>query len=417
MHRHADRERGRPLHASIIPSFRRLLGRHPLRIILAACLAIWPDLVQGFPDERQILISERHRLAESMPSAPALGVDRVLREGTEGSDVIRLRAVLDYRGYPASTASEPGFFDKDLTDAVFRFQRSQGLRPDGIVGTATAERLALRPADLVARIDQSLALPRLPIHGPTIVVNIPAAEMRLLGSDGTRMSSRVIVGRPSRKTPLFSAEITAVTFNPAWHVPPGILRKDILPRLRQDPGHAERQGFDIYRIEGGSRVKLERRKLDGLAGSNYAVVQRPGPENALGRVKFEMPNPFDVYLHDTPDRHLFARDRRLLSSGCVRVEAALTLARLLIEPARWQEERIDARLAAGRTFRIALATPVPVRLEYRLAEVDDTGAVRYHPDVYGTLAHGSPATAAAGPGSAENHAEASALSECTPPKG
>ena len=345
---------------------------------------------------RDALLTERARLVEA-GDGPSFEYDRSLRFEMHGDDVAAARLVLAARGYlPASGNGDPRYFDAELAGTVERFQRDNGLTADGILGPVTGELLSLGNRMLIARIDQTLSLPDRPSSGLVVVVNIAAAELRVLKDGQTLFETRVIVGRPSRQTPTFEAVIDAVTFNPSWHVPADILRKDILPEMAKDAGYAQRRKIHVYARENGSWIRIDphsvdwkRRPIGQSAG--YRFVQRPHEGNALGRVKFEMENPYGIYLHDTPDRHLFQRDRRTFSSGCVRIDAALDMARLLLGDDVWQVGRITERLNVGRTFRVSLPEPVSVQVEYRLADVTANGKVRFLPDIYGVLPVSPPA--------------------------
>jgi murein L,D-transpeptidase YcbB/YkuD len=344
---------------------------------------------------RDALLAERARLVAAVDS-PSFEYVRPLSTGMRGDDVEAARSVLAARGYPPASGSssaivsdsgDPKYFDTAMAGAVEMFQRGNGLNVDGKLVPATGELLSLDNRMLIAHIDQALSLPEPPSSGLAVVVNIAAAELRLL-KDGQRLfETRVVVGRPSRMTPTFTAAIDAVTFNPSWHVPDYILRQDILPEMAKDPAYAERRQIDVYIRENGTLIKVDPRTINWKhRPTGYRFVQRPHSGNALGQVKFEMENPFGVYLHDTPDRHLFKRDRRTFSSGCIRIDAALDMAHLLLGDNVWRTGRITERLNGGRTFRINLPEPVPGQVEYRLADLTADGMVRYLPDVYGILA-------------------------------
>ena len=174
---------------------------------------------------------------------------------------------------------------------------------------------------------------------------------------------RAIVGRAAKPTPSFADRIDTIVLNPPWNVPPDIAASEVWPKIRRIPGYMAREGF-VVRPGGG-------------------LQQRPGPKCALGDVKFDLSNPFGVYLHDTPSRSLFARDSRTLSHGCMRLEKPNDLAkRLLRDDPAWPGARIDLVLASGQTTRIPLAPPVPVYVFYWSAFVDDQAQVDFRPDVY-----------------------------------
>jgi murein L,D-transpeptidase YcbB/YkuD len=171
-----------------------------------------------------------------------------------------------------------------------------------------------------------------------------------------------------------------LVFNPTWTVPPTIFRQDILPQLRRDPGYLATRNIDLF-DDGGGIVDPTTVDWASRRSFPYRLVQRPGPTNALGRVKFMFPNDHAVYLHDTPSRDLFERESRAFSSGCIRVENPLDLALMLLGE-RWSRERIDALLAGGRTETVFLDSPISVMLLYWTTEVDAQGRVLFLPDVY-----------------------------------
>ena len=270
-----------------------------------------------------------------------------------------------------------------IVAGVQTFQRRHGLAADGVIGPAT---LAALNVPIEVRIDQiraNLERARWVLYDPDrdyLVVNIAGFQVYLVRRDEIVWRSRVQVGRPYRQTPVFRAELTYLVVNPTWTVPSTILREDILPAARKDPGYLARRNIDVL---DNARQPVEATSVDWTSRSfPYQLVQRPGPDNALGRIKLMFPNEHSVYLHDTPSRDLFERDSRAFSSGCIRVENPLELAELLLGRA-WPRERLDALVAAGKTQTVLLDEPLPVMLLYWTAEVDAAGRVTFYPDVYG----------------------------------
>jgi murein L,D-transpeptidase YcbB/YkuD len=252
------------------------------------------------------------------------------------------------------------------------------------VGPAT---LAALNVPVERRIDQlraNLERARWVLYEPEsefLVVNIAGFRAYLVRRGEIIWSSRVVVGRPYRRTPVFSATMRYLVFNPTWTLPPTILREDVLPEVRRDVGYLARQNIDVL---DAANMLVDPATVDwsSRAGLAYRFVQRPGTANALGRVKFMFPNEYTVYMHDTPSRDLFERDSRAFSSGCIRVEQPLELAALVLG-GRWDRERLDALIAAGRTETVFLDDPLPVMLLYWTAEVDAEGRVSFFPDLYG----------------------------------
>jgi murein L,D-transpeptidase YcbB/YkuD len=200
--------------------------------------------------------------------------------------------------------------------------------------------------------------------------------------DSVRWSARAMVGRPYRQTPIFRADMKYLVLNPDWTVPPGILRKDTLPQIRKDPTYLQRQNMDVVDAKGNI---VDPATIDWTQNFRYMLRQRPGPTNALGRVKFMFPNPHFVFLHDTPSRELFAREVRTFSSGCIRVENPLELAEILLKPnGGWNLEKLQRAVDSGVTQTISLKRPLPVLILYLTAIAFDGGRdYSFYRDVYG----------------------------------
>lgn len=311
-----------------------------------------------------------------------------LRPGDRGERVTALRARLAVTDAGLAPAGEPLLYDEPLAAAVKRFQRHHGLAVDGITGRRTLRALNV-PVE--ARIDQlRVNLERTrwvfrDLERRYLIVNIAGFHAYLMENGKSIWDSRVVVGTPYRKTPVFKAKLTYLVLNPTWTVPPTILREDIIPAIHRDPAYLSRQNM-VLLDSSGQRIDPNGIDLDSLTVDYfpYVVRQEPGPRNALGRVKFMFPNEHFVYLHDTPGRGLFERADRTFSSGCIRVEHPLTLAELLLnDPVVWSRANIEQQLAEGRTRTVSLRTPITVFLVYWTAEPEADGTVNLFNDVYG----------------------------------
>jgi L,D-transpeptidase YcbB len=319
---------------------------------------------------------------------PRLPAGPTLEPGMRAPAVAGLRERLAATGlYTPRGGIEQEHYDPDLALAVRAFQRRHGLVVDGLVGPRT--RAALN-VGVAARIDQlRVNLERIrwvyrDLQDRFLAVNIASFHAAYLEHGRVAWRARVVVGQPYRQTPIFKATMTHIVFNPTWTVPPTILRQDVLPAMREDQGYLRRKGLQVLDASGQA---VDPATIDWqttlVAGFPYVLRQAPGPDNALGRVKFMFPNPHLVYLHDTPRTDLFERAERTFSSGCIRVERPLDLAALLLalNPG-WTEASMADAMAAGRPRRVDLTEPVTVMLLYLTAFADDEGALQFRRDVY-----------------------------------
>jgi murein L,D-transpeptidase YcbB/YkuD len=238
-----------------------------------------------------------------------------------------------------------------------------------------------------------------------VVVNIPAATAQLMLDGRVALTSRVIVGRRHSPTPLLESAIDDITLNPYWNVPTSIARNEILPKVAVQPAYLAANHMRVLSgPNGAAAIPLSSVDWAHFFQRGYRLRQDPGSDNPLGQIKFGFPNPYSVYLHDTPSRLLFLRPDRALSHGCIRVERAFDLAvRLLAGSSGWTAESLRAAIDTGHTQTVNLARPVPIRTVYITAWVADDGTVQFRPDIYGR-----DAAAAAG----RPKAKASLVSAC-----
>lgn len=287
-----------------------------------------------------------------------------------------------------AAGGDPDLFDAPLEAAVRAFQGRHGLEPDGVVGERTLEALNV---EATARVDQVRAnLERwrwLPddLGRRHIRVNIASFSVDVIEDGRSALHMRAIVGRPFRKTPVFSEEMRYLVLAPYWHVPASIAAADKLPLIRQDPGYLRAQRMTLFEKETGAVVdptSVDWSAMDGATfNRRFLLRQEPGPMNALGNMKFMFPNDYNVYLHDTPSRELFDRSQRDFSSGCIRLEDPEGLARYLLGP-EWPVERIRQVVAAGVERTVMLPEPIPVHILYFTVQVDADGRPSFLPDVY-----------------------------------
>ncbi|GBD32068.1 hypothetical protein HRbin33_01030 [bacterium HR33] len=317
---------------------------------------------------------------------PPLGV------GSRSARVAALRARLEATGDLGDTAvADTDLFDEALASAVRRFQSRHGLEVNGRADSATIAALNVPAEERARQIALNLERWRwMPeeLGSRYIVVNIAGFDLRVVEREETVLEMRVMVGRPYRRTPVFSDTVRYLVLSPYWHVPHNIAVQDILPRIKRDPSYLTQQGFTVFEGWGPNARVVDPASVDWskvtAANFPYRLRQDPGPLNALGRVKFMFPNKYNVYLHDTPSRELFDRPERDFSSGCVRVEKPIELAEyLLADPVQWSRERIIAAIDRRVEQTVRLSRPIPIHIQYWTVWVAEDGTVHFRRDLYG----------------------------------
>jgi murein L,D-transpeptidase YcbB/YkuD len=297
---------------------------------------------------------------------PSIGAGATLKPGMTDRRVPSLRRRLAATGdLPQGVAVDGDEYDSAVVEAVKTFQDRHGLTADGAIGPGT---LAALNVPVEQRIDQIRAtLERCrwvmnDLPDRFVLVNVAGFQAYFAEDRQLKWSTRVVVGKPYTKTPVFRADMKYIVLNPTWTIPPSIVRKEVLPGIRRDPNYLAKKGF---------------KQINGQ------FVQPAGERNALGRIKLMFPNSHSVYLHDTPSKSFFDETSRTFSHGCVRVQKPVELAALALEDPAWSVEAIEAAIATGKTKTIMLKEPLPVLILYWTAAVDPDGRVRFLPDVYG----------------------------------
>ena len=277
-------------------------------------------------------------------------------------------------------------YDGALLAAVEHFQRRHGLEADGIVGRATLAALNVSASARVRQIRTNIARLKFearPVADSYLQVNIPAFRADLLQNHEVVWSTRVIVGEACNETPVFDTEMTGIVLNPEWTVPRSISTEELLPKIKADPDFLLRGGYELRASDGRvarpGDVDWERLNRSVFP---FTIVQRPGPQNQLGRIKFVTPNEFSIYLHDTPAKHLFENASRTYSHGCIRVQHPFELASRALAGSEWSRARLVEAAASKHTRNIALQEPIPVFVVYRTVEVDDAGLAYFYNDIY-----------------------------------
>ena len=318
---------------------------------------------------------------------------RTLEPGsTDAARVPQLRARLAFidPGVAEGAAANNPVYDERLLAAARRFQADEGLETDGRIGAITWTALNVPVEEKITQLRVALDMRRgQPPRSAErrIEVNIPHYRLHLLEGDRVVRDMAVIVGRRDRQTPMLNVRMTSVQFNPPWGVPERNAREDLLPRFQRNPSAMQAGGYRLFQRIEGEVVEVDPTTVDFSAYSRnnfpYFVRQDAGDRNALGRIKFVMPNGDDIYMHDTPDRHLFSRGQRAFSSGCIRLERPMELlSDALSGTAGWDRAQVDRVLSSRATRSAPLARSIPVRLHYTTVIVEG-GRVVMRQDIYG----------------------------------
>jgi murein L,D-transpeptidase YcbB/YkuD len=374
----------RPGRADLVHELETALSGHDVASALERLVPQHP----GYTALRDLLA--RYRAIQQRGGWPPVSAGPPLRPGSTGERVRQLRARLAASGDLDPARSGGAAYDTALAAAVRRFQASHGLEPTGVVREHEIAELDLpvsaRVRQILLNLERWRWLPAA-LGERYVVVNIPAFSLELRDRGRVELAMRVVVGREMSRTPMFSDSITHLVFNPVWDVPPDIAKKEVLPAVQKDPAYLAKNHLRLYRGHGRERREVDPARVDFRRLTpetfGFAVKQDPGPENSIGRVKFVCPNPFSIYLHDTPAGHLFGATQRDFSHGCVRVERPFDLAlHLLRGKADWDSARVAQAMDTLVTKTVRLPAPVPVHILYWTAWVDDAGTPQFRRDVY-----------------------------------
>jgi murein L,D-transpeptidase YcbB/YkuD len=331
---------------------------------------------------------ERYRQIVAAGGWPVTGDKVTLRQGDTGSEIAAIRRHLTMEGDISGGSENSPTFDQEFLDGLARFQIRNGLRVSGFVDSRTLaalnvtapERLKQLESNL-ARIQGMMSINKAPRY---VLVNVPVFVAQAVQDGSLALESNVVAGKPARATPQVSAKIIEVNFYPTWTVPEIVAQQDLIPKIRKDPSYFSQEHFSV--MTDFKSPPLDPATIDWNSPQvvSYKFRQDPGPFNALGVVRINMPNKYSVYMHDTPLKQLFGQSARAFSSGCVRVEKVLELvAWLLNDKKGWTLEKVQAQVDSGHKLDVRLTKPVPVHFVYLTAFATGNGIAQFRPDIYG----------------------------------
>ena len=324
-----------------------------------------PHLPQ-YAELKRILAEYRAQVGETT-SWPTLTCLRTLKLGDVGSDVITLRQLLILHGDLLKDQDDSENFDAEVDRALRRFQKRYSLEPDGAVGNKTKEALNYpihnRIQQVIVNMERLRWLPD-DLGDKHVIVNVAGYVLHGFEKSRATLMMPVIVGRPDRRTPLFYASLKNIILNPSWGVPHSIFIHDKLPKIRRDPGYIKRANFTVFDQHG---KVIDPDAADWAhEGRGYYLRQSPGTHNALGQIKFNIENPYTIYMHGTPEQNLFSKKARAFSSGCIRLKYPLKLAAwILNNDPQWSCDTIQAAINTGATQTVTPGEYVPVYFTYQ----------------------------------------------------
>jgi murein L,D-transpeptidase YcbB/YkuD len=353
-----------------------------------------PDAVPMRSDEMVASMEDaiaRYQQIAQQGGWPVVPPGRMMREGEDDDRVPALRRRLIASGdlKARSQYYNSASFDDELTQAVKRFQRRNGLRPTGRVERSTYPALNMTAEERINQLRLNLGRIRELLSTPTeeryVLVNVPAFQLEAVQRYEVQQRHRVIVGRTERQSPSVKATIRALNFFPYWRVPDSVAHLDLIPRLMKEPEYLANEKIRVLDPSGNREVDPQTVNWSSPEAKKLRFRQDPGPQNALGLVRIDMPNEHTVYMHDTPMKPLFAQRSRAFSAGCVRVEGVFDLADWIAhnEPGWAEPGRAQQIVEQGQAVDVNLTRPIPVYFTYITAWAERDGEVEFRPDIYG----------------------------------
>jgi murein L,D-transpeptidase YcbB/YkuD len=334
---------------------------------------------------RQLMRELEERAKQDKLSWKPLKTEKSFKVGDSNPLIQEVRERLAYWGYASETESEDlKKYDSLLFNVVLKFQQEKGMVADGVLGMVTLAAMNDSPSQLMDKIAVNLErlrwIPNEFFENETIFVNIPGFQLVYRTAKDTLFTTKVIVGTVKHQSPVFTATMSYVVMSPYWNIPPSIARNETIPAIKRNPGYLERSRMEVVNSAG---VAVPESSINWSARPfPYLIRQKPGPDNALGLVKFMFPNPNNVYLHDTPAKQLFDREVRTFSHGCIRMQNPKDFADLLLGPLGWSPERVKDAMNQPKEQIVNLNKKIPVVIAYLTFFVDSKGKAQFKQDVY-----------------------------------
>ncbi|UZD24218.1 L,D-transpeptidase family protein [Algoriphagus halophytocola] len=278
---------------------------------------------------------------------------------------------------------EATLFDSIMFAGLQDYQKSNGMKPDGIIGTLAAESLNKSPQDLIdiaaVNMERLRWMPKMDWDQEMVLVNIANYQLDYMHHLDTAFTAKVIVGKEYNESPTFTAPMSYIVFSPYWNIPESITNDEIIPSINKNPDYLSQKNMEVV---SGSGEVVKASKVNLSKDQGYRVRQKPGGDNSLGLVKFMFPNDYNIYIHDTPARSLFAKETRALSHGCIRIQNPDQFAKILLDDKEWDDEKIQKAMHQENEEVVELDRKIPVVLLYMTFWADKDGKANFRSDVY-----------------------------------
>lgn len=345
-----------------------------------------PTLSPETADHISIAINRYSRIVQMGGWGRVTGTGKPLRIGVKDARVVELRRRLIASGDLEQTAGLSNTFDSYVDAGVRRFQMRHGLIPDGVVSESTVVALNVPANVRLRQLETNLVRLRAMsgfLGDRYVMVNIPAAEIEAVENGRVRSRHTAVVGKIDRQTPILNSKIYELNFNPYWTVPVSIIRKDLIPKMKEDPEYLAKNKIRIFDWK-GNELSWQEIDWNTEEATKYQFRQDPGEINSLGSVRINFHNEHQVYLHDTPSKTLFGSDYRFHSSGCVRVQNVRELVTWLLQSTTpdWDRAQVDQIIRTGAREDVRLKSAIPLYLTYITAWSNADGVIHFRDDIY-----------------------------------
>ncbi|MEP1931059.1 MAG: L,D-transpeptidase family protein [Roseibium sp.] len=334
-----------------------------------------------------VAIDRYQRIVQSGGWGTVSSGGKALRIGAKDPRVVELRRRLISSGDLEQQTGQSSTFDSYVDAALRRFQLRHGLIPDGVMGEGTVKALNISADVRLRQLETNLVRVRAMsgnLGDRYVMVNVPAAEIEAVENGRVRSRHTAVVGKIDRQTPILNSKIYELNFNPTWTVPVSIIRKDLIPKMKEDPEYLAKNKIRIYNWRGNTEIAWQQINWNTEEATKYRFTQDPGQENSLGSVRINFHNKHQVYLHDTPSKTLFGEGYRFHSSGCVRVQNVRELVTWLLQSTTpdWDRSKVDTIIRSGAREDVKLKKSIPLYMAYVTAWANADGVIHFRDDIY-----------------------------------